>query len=356
MTLYEILLLIISGQGFFLFFIFLFRKKKRFSDWFLAALVFIFSYHILYIFLIKSGYIFSFPYLIATCFCLQTLIPVTFYWYITKYNQANFQIEDWPHLLPFVFHFLLWVPFFFSSSQEKIMVLSGDSSYSIYQQLGFPGFVILQMLLFVFYSYKIREHYIQLTNGWVNKISWIFLIVSFFYLIDGTTYLLTGSQYYPMYHIILAILIYFIAYQSFNYQKEVFRKPKYSNSKLNDQSLQSLIDILDSYMRTKQPYLSKGIKLEDISKAIEYSDNEISQAINSYYEMSFPDYLNNFRIEEAKRLLKDDKDNELKNLAVAFDSGFNNKVSFYNYFSKFVGMTPKEFRESLNTGSKSVAG
>ena len=51
------------------------------------------------------------------------------------------------------------------------------------------------------------------------------------------------------------------------------------------------------------------------------------------------------RIEEAKKRLKDPKENQYVVLKIAYDVGFNSKSTFNTAFKKFTGMSPSEFRE-----------
>ena len=64
---------------------------------------------------------------------------------------------------------------------------------------------------------------------------------------------------------------------------------------------------------------------------------------------SFPDFINQYRIEEAKKRLLDPAKKHYTVLAIAEEVGFNSKSSFNNVFKKHVKMTPSEFRKSFET-------
>ncbi|MFA8436978.1 MAG: helix-turn-helix domain-containing protein, partial [Marinifilaceae bacterium] len=70
--------------------------------------------------------------------------------------------------------------------------------------------------------------------------------------------------------------------------------------------------------------------------------------INQGHGLNFNDYINQFRVEEFKRLLQDPQFSKETLLAVAFEAGFNSKTTFNTAFKKFTGMTPSEYRRSLN--------
>jgi AraC-like DNA-binding protein len=61
--------------------------------------------------------------------------------------------------------------------------------------------------------------------------------------------------------------------------------------------------------------------------------------------MSFYDYINQYRIEEAKNKLSSSISNNLSYSIsdIAYQCGFNNRVSFYKAFKKITRTTPTEF-------------
>jgi AraC-like DNA-binding protein len=61
-------------------------------------------------------------------------------------------------------------------------------------------------------------------------------------------------------------------------------------------------------------------------------------------DRNFSDFINYYRVEEAKKLLQDPRGAQKKIIVLAFDVGFNTKVAFYNVFKKFTGMTPAQYR------------
>jgi len=61
---------------------------------------------------------------------------------------------------------------------------------------------------------------------------------------------------------------------------------------------------------------------------------------------SFYDVINSYRVEEAKRLLLDEKNRNYTILSVGFEAGFNSKTTFNPVFKKFTGVTPTEYRDN----------
>jgi AraC-like DNA-binding protein len=62
---------------------------------------------------------------------------------------------------------------------------------------------------------------------------------------------------------------------------------------------------------------------------------------------SFFDFVNEYRVQEAKRLLCSPQSDHLSILGIALDAGFNSKSAFYTAFGKYAGITPSEYRKQL---------
>ena len=77
------------------------------------------------------------------------------------------------------------------------------------------------------------------------------------------------------------------------------------------------------------------------------SVNHLSQAVNSGFGMNFFDFLNSYRIEEAKAMLKQNDPQAQAILDVSFAVGFNSNSAFYAAFKKATGQTPAQFRRAV---------
>ena len=73
------------------------------------------------------------------------------------------------------------------------------------------------------------------------------------------------------------------------------------------------------------------------------SCNETSFVINELYRDNFYNFINKYRVEEAKILLLSEKYNQLNILGIAYESGFNSKTTFNTTFKKHTGFSPTDF-------------
>jgi AraC-like DNA-binding protein len=97
----------------------------------------------------------------------------------------------------------------------------------------------------------------------------------------------------------------------------------------------------------EQAFLNSDLTLDELAERTNIPSRKLSQFINEHYEQSFFDFVNSYRIEEAKRILSGSKDPKLTVLEVMYQSGFNSKSSFNTLFKRKTGQTPSEFRKSL---------
>jgi len=119
---------------------------------------------------------------------------------------------------------------------------------------------------------------------------------------------------------------------------------KYAKSGLSQEQLEAYKQELTTLMQTERAYLNPGLTLPKLSAMVQCPINHLSQVINAGFDMSFFDFLNSYRIEEAKRILADESDPPPAILTVAFEVGFNSNSAFYSAFKRSCGQTPAQFR------------
>lgn len=96
-------------------------------------------------------------------------------------------------------------------------------------------------------------------------------------------------------------------------------------------------------------YLDNELTLESIAKELKVSQGHLSRLLNSNMNMSFNDYVNSLRVNEAKIHLHHPNSSEDSIFKIGMKSGFNSKSTFYASFKKLTGFTPKQFKNnSLN--------
>lgn len=125
-------------------------------------------------------------------------------------------------------------------------------------------------------------------------------------------------------------------------------KKKYSGSSLTDDYKNELVEKLEKYLQEK-PYQNSKITIEDFADVLGTNTRYLSQIINEHYGINFFTFINNFRIEEAKKILLTKEGNMYTIEAIANMVGFHSKSSFNTSFKKLTGYTPSDFRKKNQT-------
>ena len=107
-------------------------------------------------------------------------------------------------------------------------------------------------------------------------------------------------------------------------------KPKY---------ITQLEHIINEQKQFKNPDLS----LELLAKEMDISARTLSSIINGHYKCSFVEFVNSYRLIEAKRLLMQDKNKAV--LDIMYAAGFSSKATFNAMFKRVEGLTPSQYRK-----------
>lgn len=98
---------------------------------------------------------------------------------------------------------------------------------------------------------------------------------------------------------------------------------------------------IENLMTEEQLYLTKKLKINDVSKRLGLCRTYVSNYINQTHDCNFSDYINKLRVEHAKKLLQ--TSSNTKHIVIAESSGFSSEQTFYRNFKKFTGTFPAEW-------------
>jgi len=102
-------------------------------------------------------------------------------------------------------------------------------------------------------------------------------------------------------------------------------------------------DQLDHIMNHDMRYLDTSLSLRILAEEADVHPNKLSWMLNDRIGMSFNDYVNSFRLECFKKKVLDPVNKNYTLLGLAFESGFNSKSTFNDYFKKKTGLTPRKW-------------
>lgn len=115
------------------------------------------------------------------------------------------------------------------------------------------------------------------------------------------------------------------------------------------EKIDSLTAKLKILMETEHCFLDHDLGLPDLAEKMSITSHEMSYLLNKGLGISFFEFVNGYRVEEAKRLLLSHRHRHLNMLGIAYETGFNSKTTFYTAFKKATGKSPSEFKKLAGT-------
>ncbi|MDC6366656.1 MULTISPECIES: helix-turn-helix domain-containing protein [Flavobacteriaceae] len=195
------------------------------------------------------------------------------------------------------------------------------------------------------------------TLEWLKYFMGLFIALIFFDLIDQTIFYFFSPFGISIVHVGLIVLISWMFYRAFN-QPELFRTSssvfaktkgnRWENRRdhLKDLSANlNLKESLGTHLMESKSYLLPNLTLEDLANRLNTTPQALSSTINSNFNVNFSTYINMFRVDHAKEMLKRYSKSQKSISEIMYDSGFSSKSSFNTIFRESTGVTPSQFRE-----------
>jgi AraC-like DNA-binding protein len=104
-------------------------------------------------------------------------------------------------------------------------------------------------------------------------------------------------------------------------------------------------------MTDKKYYANPDITLDKLAAEVRLHPKKLSLVLKLHYHLNFYQFINSYRITEAKRLLVDPGFTHKTITDIFLEVGFNNKSVFYSFFKRNVGITPSEYRDKMRPNS-----
>ena len=124
-------------------------------------------------------------------------------------------------------------------------------------------------------------------------------------------------------------------------------QPKSIDSRTVNNADSELFKHIDTAIRSERLYANIGLQRQDICDRFNISRHTLNDLLSDYTGgLSFPQYVNIIRLEEALRLLRDEPDKIIS--AIASEVGFSS-ANLREQFKRKYGMTPAEYRQNMNT-------
>lgn len=117
---------------------------------------------------------------------------------------------------------------------------------------------------------------------------------------------------------------------------------------LRPDQIEKHVGRLLAMMEQEKPFRAGDLTIKTLAEKLGLPTAQLSALINERLAENFVDFVNRYRIEEAKRLLLDGSKRHYSILAIAEEVGFNSKSAFNAAFRKYTGSTPSDFRKVVD--------
>ena len=274
-------------------------------------------------------------------------------------HRKSIEVKEWGHCIPAIIIFcLLGVGPWVEANNSLYSTLLAFIGPSIYSHL-----VVYLVLAIVKITKKDSNAHLQLSRNWLYSYCLI-LSAGLLAMVIVETNLLPRLNFNPtaltvylssvlaFYFVILALAYFGLNQQIFQFAPAHPSRSsrKYANSSLRDDTAAHLYRKLQACMIEDQLFLDSQLSLQSLAKTIGTNPHHLSQIINQRLGKTYYDYINGLRIEFAITQLRQPRNHQQTITAIAFDSGYNNKASFYKAFKQITGTTPNEYLKNLPIG------
>lgn len=330
------------------------------------------------IFLMYTGYIVHLLFLVDFSEVFGLTIGPCFYLLVISHIHGKVTRKNYLHFVFPMIYLLLQTPFLILPADGKYNAWIGtyhpDWPFRPFEYLYDPRLfwvtdhcteiTLISLLLYsglglveIFKAFrKKKESFWKPVNSTLKFLRWaVFQIISasigilFVKLFHKED---TGDHLFAAY---ITFTIYFtsvriVRHSGFFKQASLADQQKYKGSAVTTDAQKDLLTKLRHLMDDRKPYLESDFSLPELAQQLGTSVHVLSQVINEGLGKNFFEMVAEYRVAEAKKLLRDQPNIKVEEIAAQV--GYNSKSSFNTVFKKLTGATPSEFR----SGKKQTLG
>jgi len=273
------------------------------------------------------------------------------------------------HFIPFALFFIYMVPMLYFPGHQLI---SGNFTLppklNSIMGVSMRAAVNLQLLVYwilAFNRLRLHQKHIQLIASDtspvnLNWLKYLLLSIGGMLLVLLATIFLqisVDSDYIAFAYLLggLAVLYYSLA------QKEIFpfkvaelqaigqvitdtdERIKPIKQRFNEEHGLQLQAKLTDLMTVEKLYLDNELSLPQLAESMAITVHDLSFLLNEHIGLNFFQFVNTYRVEEAKQIMLSDKYKHYNILGIAYSAGFSSKTTFNTVFKNQTGVSPSEF-------------
>lgn len=350
--------------GFFIgFMLLLLKKKDKTAILLISTFVLVHSVFIFHLFLFLTKLQFRVPDTLFMSSIFSYLYGPLIYFYFKRITlNYKFRKIDLLHGIPTILIIFFTIPVFMMPSSEKLNVMLGVSYLDKmpYLQYGFST-KLLSLLIYGFLTLRVylknrqRMFLSKEAHKWIRNLVTLTQVYVLSYFIYGFIIIKIIPRFEFLYHlqiIAMASMVLYIGHKTYlrpNLLNPGLSRPKhkYVKSGLTPSFSAELKKQLLDLLEVDKIYRQNDINLARVSEHLGTTRHNASQVINEHFGLNFFELINSYRIQEAQEILKENRNSKRNIIDVAYEVGFNNKVTFNKSFRKQLSVTPSQFVSSL---------
>lgn len=345
------------------------KKAQRYAKILIAAFVGIQSLFILEFVLYMTNARYDFPHTYRMSSSAVLLLgPLLLFYFKSVSGDFKFKLKDVLHLLPTIGLLFFLLPIYVMSANEKYAMMLGLNNSTIDYNIGIFSAKVLSLIVYTFLIKKLLKRKKDLAEDsirsfkrkWELSIFNIYVAYIISYILYGTSILIEfGEISMVIYHIMVLLMCFmliYIVYMGY-VQPDIFSNThiplkqrlfseKYKKSGLTNTLSNELKENLINLLVKDKIFKENNLNLEVLAFKLNTTRHNASQIINEHFQMNFFELINTFRIKEAIKILEEDLHGNLNIIDIAYEVGYNNKVTFNKAFKKETNTTPSEYISS----------
>ena len=295
---------------------------------------------------------------------------------LTK-NYNKIRYIDLLHFIPFIILYIYLSPVLFFSSEAKVQIFIHGEDYDIkYLPLFFM--ILLSGPVYIVWSlFALKKHQNNILKFFsfneIIGLKWLYYLtigLGAIWLAIITSYALTYAieliditNRDIIIYFVFVLYVFIVGFKGFKQGSIFFDinhilskagqpglnkiKKRQKEKQINTvKDIDKILEEIKIYMNREKPYLEEKLTIIQLSENLQIPYYVLSQVINEKLNQNFFDFVNTYRVNEAKKKLCDPKFDHYTILGIALECGFNSKASFNRIFKLKTSETPTQYRNS----------
>lgn len=311
------------------------------------------AYFMIFARLVHGNHLPEFPHAYGPHIALIYLPALAYFLFFRYWLNTNAKASIVYHFIPAVLVFIATMPFLLESEDFKRKAVRAyyESHQHSYREILFEvglvtniiyaGWIVIEAQRF-FTRIHVAGRSIFALAGICALISQISVAIIFYAYLRNDR---VTERFGLMGLTIAACCGYFFMQRSAHISvalKDAIKDVQRGKSQLAGVNLSELDGKIRRVMVTEEAFTEFELTLPKLAQKLDLRPHQLSEYLNRIRSKKFSEFVNAYRVEKAKSILKTSEEENI--LEIAFSVGFNSKSAFNNAFKEVTGVSPSEFR------------